>query len=211
MLDTTLRPGPDALGRRLLLAVVIVTLGFQTVHALEHVLQAGYWLLHPADAPWLTPWAAVGRDALAGLADGRPGSGSELLHLGGNLVFLAGLVAMAWLARSGTRIHRRWLRAAMALQGLHVAEHALLTVTWLVSGRALGVTTLFGALDGAVMGGVRVWAHFALNVVATAFAVAAVAPWASVSRRSRARWAANGRGGGRRGGPASRRTPAGRC
>lgn len=163
-------------GERQLVAVVIMTIGFQIVHALEHVLQAGYWLLHPSDAPWLTPWAAVGRDALAGLADGHPGSGSELLHLTGNIVFLVGLVALTALHPPSQRIHPRWLRAALMLQGFHVGEHVLLTVTWLATGRALGTTTLFGLLEGTVVSGVRVWAHFLLNLIATAFTVAAVTP-----------------------------------
>lgn len=176
MNDTALPTGRLSNGERQLVAVVIMTIGFQVIHALEHVLQAGYWLLHPADAPWLTPWAAVGRDALAGLADGHPGSGSELLHLAGNIVFLVGLVALTALQPRSRRIHPRWLRAALVLQGLHVGEHVLLTATWLSTGRALGATTLFGLLDGAVMGGVRVWAHFLLNLIATALAVAAIAP-----------------------------------
>lgn len=188
MTDTALRARRTSNGERQLIAIVIVTIGFQVVHALEHVLQTGYWLVHPTDAPWLTPWAAAGRDALAGLADGQPGSGSELLHLAGNIVFLVGLVALAALGTRDRRLDPRWLHAALLLQALHVGEHILLTVTWLAMGRALGVTTALGLIDGAVMGGVRVWAHFLLNLLATAFAVAAITPaiWPRIPRATTA-------------------------
>lgn len=166
----------DRRARRLVLGVVVATFGFQVVHAMEHVLQAGYWLLHPADAPWLTPWATLGRDALARAADGHPGSGNELLHLAGNVAFLVGVVALARLRTHDDRVEPRWLRAALVIQGLHVTEHLALTLTWFATGEAVGVTTLFGVLHGTTLTTARVWSHFMLNVVATGCAVAAVAP-----------------------------------
>ena len=83
-----------------LLAVGAGALTFQVVHAAEHVLQMGYWAMHPREAPWLTPWAATARDGLASFcsllgSSGGAKLGSEVLHLAGNLIFLAGLAALA--------------------------------------------------------------------------------------------------------------------
>lgn len=154
-------------------------LGFQLIHVLEHVVQAGAWVLAPTQPPFLTPWAAMGRDALA--IGGDAALGNELLHLLGNLVFLVGLVAFGRVAGATTSPPRA-LHVGLALQGAHVVEHAALTVTAAITGRALGVTTLFGLLEaGPLLWSLRVVAHFALNTVATAAAVLAVAtvarPW----------------------------------
>lgn len=159
--------------------VLLVAAGgllFQVVHALEHVLQLGYWVAHPLEAPWLTPWAAAGRDTLAVAVDGHAAGGNELLHLLGNLIFLGGLVALAvWRTRTARAGGGRTLRWAFGTQGLHVAEHMLLVATWALAGQATGVTTLFGALEAgtAPAHSVRVLSHFALNAVATWAAVVA--------------------------------------
>ncbi len=148
-------------------------LTFQVVHFLEHTLQAGYWMGHTSQPPWLTPWAAAGRDMLA--FGGNPGTGTELLHLIGNVIFFAGLVALCNLVYGyGARLRDvPALAGALWVQGFHVFEHLLLTGTYLVAGRALGFSTLFGALEGAVLGGTRVWWHFTINLVATVLAVRA--------------------------------------
>lgn len=161
---------------RAVLLVAAGGLAFQVVHALEHVLQLGYWVAHPLQAPWLTPWAAAGRDVLAVATDGQAAGGSELLHLLGNLIFLGGLVALAvWHARTGRDSGSRALRWALAVQGVHVAEHLLLVTTWVLTGQATGFTTLFGAVavGTAPAHAVRVLSHFALNAVATWVAVVA--------------------------------------
>jgi hypothetical protein len=67
-----------------------------------------------------------------------------------------------------------FLKPALLLQGAHVIEHVLLTGTYLAIGEPIGFTTLFGLGDGAFGSGLRVWAHFLLNLVATYFAVRAV-------------------------------------
>lgn len=157
---------------RLWVGVAAGGIAFQVVHFAEHLAQVGNWIAHPAAAPWLSPWAIAGVDALAGLTDGRRGSGAELLHLGGNLIFLAGLaaaVALLGAPRRGAHL----LVAALWVQAAHVAEHLLLTATWFATGRALGVTTAFGALAAApqVEWAARVWAHFAINLAATALAL----------------------------------------
>jgi hypothetical protein len=159
--------------RRTVVTVVAVAgLGFQVVHALEHLVQIGAWGLAPGRTPYLTPWAAAGRHALA--VDGNLAIGEELLHLSGNLVFLAGLVALVALAARTDAARSRNLRLAVTIQGVHVLEHAVLTATAAAAGRAVGVTTLFGTLEpGPLLFTVRPLAHFTLNAVATAFAVLA--------------------------------------
>lgn len=163
---------------RLLVLVAVGALAFQVVHTLEHLLQAGYWLAHPTEPAWLTPWAAVGRDLLAATADGRAATGAELLHLVGNVVFLAGLLILGTTQSDGLGVRRRPLVIAAVVQSFHVAEHVGLTATTLLGGAAVGVTNLFGALPGdrALGVAVRIWVHFGINLVATAFALHAVAP-----------------------------------
>jgi hypothetical protein len=158
---------------RLLIAVAAGGIGFQIFHVVEHVAQVVYWVVHPTALPWLTPWAVIGADALAELTDGHRGSGVELLHLVGNLIFLAGLAAAVRIVRAQRRPGTRPLRVALWVQTAHVAEHVLLTVTWLATGRALGVTTAFGSLASlpSLEIALRVWLHFAINLVATVVAL----------------------------------------
>lgn len=161
--------------QRGLIVTAIACLAFQGFHVLEHVLQAGAWLLRPDAAPWITPWAVPGRDLLASAADGRTGTGSELLHLLGNAIFLIGLVALALLARR-RGLQSRALRIALGVQALHVAEHVVLTLTWATYAEANGLSTAFGLLEPGTIAGnaVRVWFHFLINLVGTLYAVAAV-------------------------------------
>lgn len=168
----TLRLRPGAW--RVIRDIAVAALIFQVVHFVEHVAQLGYWMTHPTEAPWLTPWAMAGRDLL--VVDGTPASGNELLHLVGNLIFLAGLVALIALVwRLGQSIGEvPFLKPALWLQGIHVLEHVLLTGTYLAAGKAIGFTTLFGLAQGPFGSGLRVWAHFLLNLVGTYFAVRAV-------------------------------------
>lgn len=159
-----------------LLLVAGAALAFQMFHLAEHVLQAGYWLSHPSEAPWLTPWAGAGRDVLAGVAGGSADTGAELLHLVGNTIFLAGLLAAVAVVRRGDAGPSVWLRRATMVQTAHVAEHVALTTTLVLGGRAVGATTLLGLLapGTAVLHTTRVWSHFAINAVATVLAVLAV-------------------------------------
>lgn len=159
--------------QRTLRDIALLTLAFQLFHFIEHVAQLAYWLGNPTKAPFLTPWATAGRDILA--VDGTAGGGNEILHLVGNLIFLAGIVALALIARySGRKLTEiPYLREAMALQGIHVAEHVLLTLSYLTLGSALGFTTLFGAAEGAFGSSLRVWAHFLLNLGATYYVMRA--------------------------------------
>lgn len=151
---------------------------------LEHVIQVLYWAWHPAEAPWFTPWAAAGRDALADAASGSQAEGGELLHLFGNLIFLGGLLALISLIGRRRGLQPAGLRSSTWIQGLHVGEHVALTATAMWAGRSIGVTTGFGQLEGAAAGGVRVWAHFLLNMVATGLAAVAVLGWLRANRQA---------------------------
>lgn len=146
---------------------------FQMVHFVEHIAQLAHWFMSPAAPPWLTPWAETGRDLL--VVDGTQGSGNELLHLVGNLIFLAGLVALAWISRAEglSLAETPNLKRALMVQGFHVFEHLSLTATYLGFGSAVGLSTLFGTAQGTFGIGLRVWGHFVLNLVATYYAARA--------------------------------------
>jgi hypothetical protein len=150
-------------------------MAFQVFHLLEHFLQTGYWFLNPAEAPWLTPWAAAGRDML--IVGGQVATGNELLHLVGNGIFFAALVAMVYVCRLHLRPTVRYphLSKAITAQGIHLAEHVLLTVTLFAFGKSLGVSTVFGLASGAWGSSYRVWFHFILNFAATYYAAMALA------------------------------------
>ena len=168
-MSTRTVPHASSPTRTALVSLVVFCLGFQVVHALEHVLQLGYWVLHPSEAPWLTPWAVTGRDLLAAVSNGHPTTGNELLHLLGNLIFLAGLVGLLHVVRERSELPHRSLHVATVLQTVHVGEHVALALSWLATGQALGITTLFGRLQGTVGSAGRIWAHFLLNVVASLY------------------------------------------
>lgn len=159
--------------RRWLITFAAGGLGFQIFHAGEHVAQVAHWSTNPSAAPWLSPWAETGAHTLATVSDGRQATGEELLHLLGNLLFLAGLIAAFVLAERLKGRGRTLLRFAVWVQVAHVAEHVLVTATWLATGTPRGVTTGFGTLAAIPEVGVvvRIWAHFALNLVATVPAI----------------------------------------
>lgn len=174
---------------RWLLLAFASGLGFQVLHGAEHLLQLGYWFARPTAAPWVTPWAAFGRDLLAPTTtDGQSTTGAELLHLIGNAIFLAALVAGALAVRrmSHTREIGPWLRRTLWLQGYHVVEHVSLTATWLLIGTPIGTSTLFGALTPGTVAGsaTRVWIHFIINAVATWWAILAWRDVRAAGRRS---------------------------
>lgn len=131
-------------------------------------------------------WAEAGRDALAAAASGPTTIGDELLHLAGNFAFLTGLLAAAAARRRGAlpRARQTLLRAALWVQGLHVAEHLALTTTLILAGRGHGDSTGFGLFASGTTAAIawRVWLHFLINLVATVLAVSALANWASSAR-----------------------------
>ncbi|MFJ6215832.1 DUF6008 family protein [Streptomyces sp. NPDC092296] len=162
---TTVRPWlrPLAIG---LLALGVVG---QAGHLQEHVAQAGYWIAHPNAPSWMTPWG----DGLArGMGQVDPSKatlGMEILHLVGNLIFLAGLVGVALVTRDATRhpTSRKWAKMGVWMQGIHGLEHLSLTLSVAFGAqRAIGLSTWFGTLEpGAGLTTYRVWWHFVANVV----------------------------------------------
>lgn len=169
--------------RRTALAVLAVTgLVFQVVHVLEHTLQAGVSAVRGAGwEPWLTPWAQASREALGTWSSTDRWVGGELLHLLGNVVFLAGLVALGLWARREPVARRRDVRllfvATLAVQSFHVAEHVLLTSTILAMGCPHGLSTLFGLVPIPARATVRIWFHFLLNAIPTAMTVLLLLRW----------------------------------
>lgn len=152
--------------------LAVSALVFQAVHLIEHMAQLGYWIARPLEAPWLTPWADAGRAQLA--VGGNAALGNEILHLVGNVIFLAGLVALlSYVHRLGLEMSSA-LRVAFVVQGVHVIEHVALTTTAALWGEAVGISTFFGLVDGPVMTSYRVWFHFLINLVASWFAARAV-------------------------------------
>ena len=159
--------------------VVVGAVGFQVFHFLEHGLQLGYWIVNPKEKPWLTPWAQTGADGLAFWCkiwpgEGRAGQrGAELLHLVGNSIFLAGVVALFVLARL-RHVRHRSVHSAVIFQGLHFIEHIILTVTVFATGKGWGASTMFGRWSGSELSSHRVWWHFTVNGIATTVAVVAL-------------------------------------
>lgn len=161
--------------------LVLWSVSFQVVHFAEHVIQMGYWLVHPSRPLFITPWGRDATNGFAQLAGARGGqtTGTELLHLSGNWIFLAGLTAaMVTIRRHGIGGRASTaLMIAFGAQLFHVVEHVALTTTWLVGGRPIGVSTLFGQsylLGGSWAASFRGWAHFVLNLVPTITAVVGV-------------------------------------
>jgi hypothetical protein len=161
-----------------LLAAATAGGAFQLSHFSEHLAQAGYWITHSDEAPWMTPWAAALADSFGRLASGTPSFGMEALHLVGNTIFLAAAVAILAVVRRAPTDSRRPARIGVVAQAVHVAEHVSLTVSVLMTRRALGFSTLFGTLDpGPRLWSYRVWWHLSINAIATTLAAIALIRW----------------------------------
>jgi hypothetical protein len=164
-----------AIAIQLLVVLVLGGGSFQVVHFFDHLLQLGYWFAHPTETPWMPPWSRVAVDDLATLAgyQGDMAAGMELLHLMGNWIFFAAGVIPLYIALRSLKTERgamRATRAAFWLQLVHVLEHVSLTSTYLLVGRAIGLSTLFGAtfyLGGAWATSIRIWWHFLMNLMVT--------------------------------------------
>lgn len=176
--------------RRLMLianvAFVVALLGmlFQVGHFAEHVFQFIVWVLGDLsnicgrDTPWMSSWVSAMVSQLGTsfvpMADARRQMmiGMETLHLIGNFIFLVGLVALHYCARS------RWSRWAVYIETFHLYEHVMLTVSAYFIGKPIGMSTLFGGanslLDKDLAVGVRVSWHFLMNLLPLPFAMMAV-------------------------------------
>lgn len=179
-----------AVSTRLLVVLAVGAVSFQVVHFSDHLLQLGYWFAHPTEPGWMPPWSRVAAEGLACLAGyhGEMKAGMELLHLGGNWIFLTGIFALyltvrSFRSRQKTEQHRATRRAMSAtrvafwVQLVHVIEHVSLTGSYLLMGRAIGLSTLFGAsiyLGDAWASSIRIWWHFLMNLAVTVAAVLAL-------------------------------------
>lgn len=165
-------------------SVLVATAGgliFQLGHLLEHTLQMVIWFVHPQRAPWMSPWAhelalALGRIPAADSAEMTSAMqrGMEVLHLVGNAIFLiaaAGVFALvrAQAVAKGSQAAdaTSWARAGLVLQLLHTVEHVALTASVLATGRAVGLSTWFGTMDGTLLSTQRVWWHGLVNLFAS--------------------------------------------
>lgn len=144
----------------------------QIGHFQEHIAQAIYWIAHPYSDAWMTPWANSFARGMGQVDSTKPSLGMEILHLTGNLIFLAGLVGIMLITRrvSSQLQSRKWARMGVWMQGIHGVEHLVLTVSVaLGASRAIGLSTWFGAIDpGVALTTYRVWWHFVANLVGTA-------------------------------------------
>lgn len=164
-------------------AAVEIALGVlgQLGHVQEHVAQAGYWVGHPNDPGWMTPWGTALANGFGQVDRGKPSLGMEILHFTGNLLFLAGLVGVMLITHHAVRSRaRRWARMGVWMQGIHGVEHLVLMASvWLGAPRAIGLSTWFGLLEpGPGLWTYRVWWHFVANVVGSViFAVSVYHLW----------------------------------
>ncbi len=184
---TFLIPLLPRLRHRTVATLAIAFLAFQAFHLLEHVIQLVMWFLHPTAPPHLTPWALAGVDGLAAWLSTLPGEANagpiagamEGLHLIGNVIFLVGIIALGRV----TATPLPGVKVAFVAQGLHVAEHLLLTGTLWLTGTPMGLSTFFGfAYDYNWAATMRVWFHFLINLVATMPAATAALLWWKQSR-----------------------------
>ena len=174
------------LRHRSVAAIALAFLAFQAFHLLEHLIQLVMWFLHPSAPPHMTPWALDGVDGIAAWFALLPGEatamagGMEGLHLVGNVFFLLGIIALGRV----TPTPLPGVKTAFALQGIHVAEHVLLTTTLWLFGTPMGLSTLFGvAYDYSWAGTMRVWFHFLINLGGTIPAATASMIWWKQTRR----------------------------
>lgn len=151
--------------------VVLGAIG-QFGHMLEHVAQAGYWVMRPYEPAWMTPWGS-GLAIGFGVTDPtKPSLGMEILHFVGNMLFLAGIVGVMQLTRRVTyrSTARRCARMGVWMQGIHGVEHLVLMLSvWLGAPAAIGLSTWFGLIEpGVALSTHRIWWHFLANVLGTA-------------------------------------------
>jgi hypothetical protein len=155
---------------QLITCVVVIGVIGQIGHAQEHFAQTGYWVLHPMKPAWMTPWGTALANGFGVVDPMKKTLGMEILHLVGNFIFLAGLVAALMLTKraTATKAHK-WAVMGVWMQGIHGLEHLSLTVSvWLGAPRAIGMSTWFGLIPpGPALTTYRVWWHFGANFLGT--------------------------------------------
>ncbi len=164
-------------------ALVVIGLFGQVGHLQEHLVQVGFWVAHPESPGWMSPWAAGAAHVFGRIDPSAPTQGMEILHLVGNLIFLAGVMGVLFITRRArhTRAYA-WGRFAGWMQGLHCVEHLALTLSiGLGADRAIGVSTWFGLMGpGPGLWTYRIWWHVLANTITTVvFATSAWHVWRS--------------------------------
>jgi hypothetical protein len=171
-----------------LMIAVGLGLAFQIGHFLEHGIQFGVWVLGSdqwlssnicgRDTPFMSwpvselvrfvgvylfPNATVARQMMMGM---------EILHLIGNTIFFTTIAGVYYFIPS------KWVRYAFYIEGAHLCEHLVLTLSAYFVGMPIGVSTLFGQApawlgkSGAV--GYRVTFHFLMNLLPMPFVMVAI-------------------------------------
>jgi hypothetical protein len=141
-----------ALGRQATLPTVAVLCAvFQAGHFTEH----GFQMLGLTDTGGLTItwWARELVGGLAILLRTDTDGGVEAMHFFGDAIYTAGVIA--WHRMRHTELSG-W---ALTIQSTHQVEHLMLLTTKMLTGEAIGVTTLGGGGPVAV----RITIHFLLN------------------------------------------------
>jgi hypothetical protein len=150
------------------LTVIVIGVIGQIGHLTEHVAQVGYWFQHPNSPAWMTPWGSALARGFGQVDTFKPTLGMEILHLTGNLIFLAGLAAVMVITRHARRTRTRfWGKMGVWMQGIHGLEHLSLTLSvWFGASQAIGLSTWFGQLTpGPGLTTYRIWWHFIANVI----------------------------------------------
>ena len=173
-------PGPIDMAT-VLAAVAGLGLAFQVGHFAEHAIQFGIWIIGDLsnicgrDTPWMSPWVtemvrwAGAMVFPAANAARQMMMGMEVLHLLGNGIFLISLGCLFYCVRS------KWIRWALYIEGFHLYEHLMLTMTAYFLGKPIGLSTMFGGSD--IIGsrefavGYRVSWHFVMNLLPMPFAM----------------------------------------
>lgn len=174
-------------------------LAFQVGHFFEHAFQFVVWCLGDLseicgrNTPWMSDWAAnfvqnIGRIVVPDADRARQSMlGLEVLHLGGNSIFLATLGCLYFVTNKN-----RWVRWGFYIEAFHLYEHIMLTSTAFFVGKPIGLSTLFG---GAGLGsrefavGARVSWHFVMNLLPMPFAMLGIMEYWDGVRGTRPRFA----------------------
>jgi len=150
------------------LIIAVLTLTFQAVHFVEHGAQATAWVFGYQEKAYMTPLGKWAMEKTAAyffpneVGERQSKLGFEMLHFLGNSIFLLGIAALYYFARS------KKLLWAYAVQLIHVVEHASLTMSAVLMGKPLGISTMFGLPMGAwSLLAYRIWWHFIFNLIPT--------------------------------------------
>ncbi len=152
--------------KKALIAATAAGVAFQVGHFAEHAYQFGHWLIVDRTKPWMGDAANWLVRKIGVVTDCGSTMGMELLHLGGNSIFLATLAALVYLKPS------KPMKWALGIEAFHLTEHMMLVASVALVGKPFGWSTLFGfapsllgSSNAAV--GYRVGWHFVLNLIPT--------------------------------------------